>query len=213
MIRRRHSSVGPSVRVMPKPSARTLPNSGRSAGGRRIRILLINPPYVSLTSRAVGHQIPFGLLCIGGLHIDAGHTVELIDAEHHHLPVTEIERHVTAVCPDLVMTGHAGSTPAHPACLEALGAAKRACPGAVTVYGGPYPSYHAADVLAESACVDVIVHGEGEGEVVARTLAECLARHSTERAEEKLTKVFEGRGGDDTLRFTYGRHAELSNLG
>lgn len=128
----------------------------------QMRILLINPPYVSLTSRGVGHQIPFGLLCIGGPLIDAGHEVRLLDAERHHLTPQEIERRVAAFRPDLVMTGHSGSTPAHPACVEALRAAERACPSVTTVYGGVYPTYHAKDVLAESSAVDVIVRGEGE---------------------------------------------------
>lgn len=137
-----------------------------------IRILLINPPYISLTSRGVGHQIPFGLLCLGGPLIDAGHDVRLLDAERHHLLQDDIEHEIAAVQPDIVMTGHAGSTPAHPACLETLAAAKRAFPSAVTVYGGVYPTYHAADVMSESDAVDIIVRGEGEAVVLA--LADCL---------------------------------------
>ena len=50
-----------------------------------MRILLINPPYVNIsTSKGVGHQTPLGLLCLGGPLIDAGHTVRLYDAELHH---------------------------------------------------------------------------------------------------------------------------------
>lgn len=148
-------------------SARQIP------GGFAIRILLINPPYISLTSRGVGHQIPFGLLCVGGPLIDAGHVVRLLDAERHHLTPAEIEREVGAFRPDMVMTGHAGSTPAHPACLETLAAAKRAMPSAITVYGGVYPTYHAREILAEAEAVDVVVRGEGEA--VARELADALA--------------------------------------
>lgn len=140
---------------------------------RPLRILLINPAYISLTSRGVGHQIPFGLLCIGGPLIDAGHEVALLDAERHHLTPADIERHVAAFRPDMVMTGHAGSTPAHPACIEALRAARRACPTVTTVYGGVYPTYHARDVLAESDAVDIVVRGEGEA--VALDLAGCLS--------------------------------------
>lgn len=138
-----------------------------------MRVLLINPPYVSLTSRGVGHQVPFGLLCIGGPLIDAGHEVRLLDAERGHLTAAEIEREVAAFRPHATMTGHAGSTPAHPASLEALAAAKRAWPATVTVYGGVYPSYHAAEVLAESPTVDIVA--KGEGEAVALGLVEGLA--------------------------------------
>lgn len=83
-----------------------------------LRVLLINPPYVSLTSRGVGHQIPFGLLCLGGPLIDAGHAVRLLDAERGHLGAEEIERAVAALRPDVAMTGHAGSTPSIPPVLR-----------------------------------------------------------------------------------------------
>lgn len=136
-----------------------------------MRILLINPPYVSLSSQGAGHQIPFGLLCIGGPLIDAGHTVELLDAERHHLSQQDIGKAISSFAPDVVMTGHAGSTPAHSACLETLATAKRI--GALrkahiqTVYGGVYPSYHAQDVLQSAPQVDFIVHGEGEATTLA----------------------------------------------
>jgi len=46
-----------------------------------MKILLVNPPYQTLTSNlGVGHQIPLGLLMVGGALIDAGHQVELLDA-------------------------------------------------------------------------------------------------------------------------------------
>ena len=69
------------------------------------------------------------------------------------------------------MTGHSGSTPAHPACLAALAAAKRARPSVVTVYGGVYPTYHAKDVLIESDVIDIVVRGEGEAVVLALVTA------------------------------------------
>ena len=61
-----------------------------SSGGRcrivRMDILLVHPPYVSLTlANGVGHQVPLGLLCVGGPLIDAGHSVRLQDAERNQL--------------------------------------------------------------------------------------------------------------------------------
>ncbi|MEH3147660.1 MAG: radical SAM protein [Methylobacterium frigidaeris] len=156
----------------------------------------MNPPYVSLTSRGVGHQIPYGLLCVGGPLIDAGHEVRLLDAERHHLNPAEIGSRVAGFRPDLVMTGHAGSTPAHPACLAALRAAKRACPAVVTVYGGVYPSYHAADVLAESEAVDIVVRGEGEA--VALDLVTRLADEGSPAGVRGITYREEGGGVRET---------------
>ena len=136
-----------------------------------MRVLLINPPYQTLTSNwGVGHQVPLGLLAVGGPLRDAGHEVRLLDAECGRLTSDAIVRRVEAFRPDVVMTGHAGSTPAHPVCLSLLRAIKRSCPNVCSFYGGVYPSYHAAAILAQEPAVDVIVRGEGEA-----TAAELVA--------------------------------------
>lgn len=114
----------------------------------------------------MGHQIPFGLLSIGGPLLDEGHEVKLLDAERHHLKADEIAAQASSYRPDIVMTGHSGSTPAHPAAMVALEAARRACPDALTVYGGVYPTYHARDILTRHAYVDLIVRGEGESVIL-----------------------------------------------
>ena len=128
-----------------------------------MRILLINPPYQTLTSNwGVGHQVPLGLLMVGGPLADAGHEVRLLDAECLRLTTAAIVRAVEAFRPDVVMTGHAGSTPAHPVCVALLRALKARFPDLLTVYGGVYPSYHAEAILAREPAVDVIIRGEGE---------------------------------------------------
>lgn len=128
-----------------------------------MKILLINPPYQTITSNyGVGHQIPLGLLMVGGPLIDAGHQVKLLDAESRRLSLSSIVDEVRRWRPDLVMTGHAGSTPAHPTCIGMLGAIKASSPGVITVYGGVYPTYHAGRILAEEHAVELIVRGEGE---------------------------------------------------
>ena len=127
-----------------------------------MRILLINPPYLTLTSLlGTGHQIPLGLLMVGGPLLDAGHQVRLLDAERKHLSIRAVVKEVERFSPEIVMTGHAGSTSAHPVCVKMLTAIKRACPNVVTVYGGVYPSFHAEEILCEEA-IDVVVRGEGE---------------------------------------------------
>jgi len=79
-----------------------------------MNVLLINPPYQTITSNfGVGHQVPLGLLMIGGPLLDAGHSVQLLDAERRRLTIQTIVREVRKLAPHLVMTGHAGSTPAH----------------------------------------------------------------------------------------------------
>ena len=147
-----------------------------------MRILLVSPPYRCITSdKGVGHQTPLGLLCIGGPLLDAGHTVKLYDAEQLHASDADLMQAMQAFAPDLVMTGHAGSTPAHLSCLRVLQIAKQCQPKALTVYGGVYPTYHAEDILHEHACVDLVVRGEGEA--VALALVTALAHAEAAQPE------------------------------
>jgi anaerobic magnesium-protoporphyrin IX monomethyl ester cyclase len=132
-----------------------------------MKILLINPPYQTLTSNlGVGHQVPLGLLMLGGPLLDARHHVRLVDSESRRLTMPAILSAVRRFNPDLVMTGHAGSTPAHPVCMQMLRAIRARFPRIVTVYGGVYPTYHPEQILLEEPAVDVIVRGEGEATTV-----------------------------------------------
>src|SRR5687768_10905508 len=88
------------------------------AGEFSLRILIVNPPYHSLTSLyGVGAQTPLGLLCIGGALRDAGHEARLLDSEALRLGAGDVAAEAASWRPELIMTGHAGSTPAHPAVL------------------------------------------------------------------------------------------------
>ena len=139
-----------------------------------MRILLINPPYHAVTSLyGVGEQVPLGLLSVGGPLLDAGHEVTLLDAEAARLRPVDVVDAVQRHRPDVVMTGHGGSTPAHPVTMAMARAIRSAVPGTPLVYGGVYPTYHASDVLEAEPAVDVIVCGEGERTTVL--LAEALA--------------------------------------
>jgi anaerobic magnesium-protoporphyrin IX monomethyl ester cyclase len=131
-----------------------------------MKVLLINPPYQTLTSNlGVGHQVPLGLLMVGGALLDAEYQVELLDAEAKRLSLPEIIAYVSRFKPDVIMTGHAGSTPAHPVCARMLRGIK-ATHSCITVYGGVYPTYHAEEILEQETGIDIIVRGEGEATIV-----------------------------------------------
>lgn len=133
-----------------------------------MRIMLINPPYQTITSNwGVGHQVPLGLLMVGGALLDAGHEVTLLDAEATGLSLRRIAEEVRHAAPDAVLTGHAGSTPAHPVCMEMIRTIKEVRPETMCVYGGVYPTYHDEQVLRAHPAVDVVVRGEGEATAVA----------------------------------------------
>jgi anaerobic magnesium-protoporphyrin IX monomethyl ester cyclase len=133
-----------------------------------MRTLLVNPPYQTITSNSgVGHQVPLGLLMVGGALRAAGFAASLLDAEAGHLSHQQVAEQVRRTAPDVVMTGHAGSTPAHPVCMAMLAAVKRAHPETLCVYGGVFPTYHDRQVLRQHPYVDVVVRGEGEATAVA----------------------------------------------
>lgn len=81
-----------------------------------MRVLLLNPPHTAIGSRCVpdDHLPPLGLLSIGGPLIDAGHHVELHDADLTDQPLPEIVNEVVRRAPEVVLIGHTGSTSAHP---------------------------------------------------------------------------------------------------
>jgi anaerobic magnesium-protoporphyrin IX monomethyl ester cyclase len=164
-----------------------------------LRIALVNAPLKSaVCDYGVGHQMPLGLLMVGGPLLDAGHPVTLIDAAALHLSDRDIAERVRRFGADVVMIAHVGSTQAHPCCLRALRAIKAELPHVVTVYGGVFASYH-KEILAEHPEVDVIVRGEGEATTLDLVQTFAKARFRGEAMTADLSGV-EGiiwrRGGE-----------------
>jgi anaerobic magnesium-protoporphyrin IX monomethyl ester cyclase len=138
------------------------------------RVALINAPLKSaVCDLGVGHQMPLGLLMVGGA-LRGRAEVTLIDAARRHLDDAAIVRHANEFGADVVLIGHVGATQAHPCCLRVLRALKAALPELITVYGGVYATYHGHDILARHPEVDVVVRGEGEA--TAAELIDALAR-------------------------------------
>ena len=132
-----------------------------------MRVLLVHPPHTAIGSRIPKENLPpLGLLAVGGPLIDAGHAVELLNADPGPMPLREIMHRIGCYRPEVVLIGHSGSTSAHPTVLEIARAIKRDCPSTAVVYGGVYPTYHWRDVLSESPDIDYIVRGEGEQSAV-----------------------------------------------
>lgn len=129
-----------------------------------MRILLLNPPHTAIGSRCVpdDHLPPLGLLSIGGPLLDAGHQVELLDADLTNLPHGEVVEEVLRRRPELLLVGHAGSTSAQPTIAALTRAVRERAPEVRIVLGGVFPTYHWREVLASEPQVDAIVRGEGE---------------------------------------------------
>lgn len=128
-----------------------------------MRILIVNPPHLSIGSRIPHEQLPpLGLLCIGGPLIDAGHDVTLLDAELGPLSHNEITQQVVKHSPEVLLIGHSGSTSAHPIVVELTNCFRKELPNIKIIYGGVFPTYHFRDILTHEPQIDIIVRGEGE---------------------------------------------------
>ena len=143
-----------------------------------MRVLLINPPFQPVTTRyGVGSQTPLGLLLVGATILSRGHEARLLDAEARQLGIEDLVKETAAWQPSVIMTGHAGSTAAHPTIMRMARALKERLPSIPIVYGGVFPTYHAAEILRAESAIDIVVRGEGEE--TAGHLIEALAQGSS----------------------------------
>lgn len=130
---------------------------------REMKILLINPPHLSIGSRMPKeHLPPLGLLSIGGPLIDSGYEVKLLDADFGALKYHEIVEETIKCSPDIVMLGHSGSTSAQPIISEITKLIKEVKIDIKIIIGGVFPTYHWEEILEENRQIDFIVLGEGE---------------------------------------------------
>jgi anaerobic magnesium-protoporphyrin IX monomethyl ester cyclase len=128
-----------------------------------MKILIINPPHLSIGSRMPKeHLPPLGLLSIGGPLIDAGHEVRLLDADFKPLKYHEIVTEVFLYQPQAIMLGHSGSTSAQPIINEITKLVHQKDPAIKIVIGGVFPTYHWKEILEQNEQIDYIVCGEGE---------------------------------------------------
>src|SRR5260370_21079000 len=125
-----------------------------------MRVLLINPPHPSIGSRIPREQLPpLGLLSVGGPLIDAGHQVELLDAEFGPMPLAEIVTRAVARHPHAVLFGHSGSTSGHPIVVALTRAPRAPMPDVWIIYGGVFSTHHPRSVLSPEPPVALCVPG------------------------------------------------------
>lgn len=140
-------------------------------------LLIINPPHLSIGSRlAHEHLPPLGLLSIAGPLIDAGHTVELFDADFHNTPISTIVDETLKRKPDAVLLGHSGSTSAQPIINEITAGIRSKAAEIKCIIGGVFPTYHWEEILSTQTQIDYIVCGEGEATCLA--LIQALGNNS-----------------------------------
>ncbi|HWH71290.1 MAG TPA: magnesium-protoporphyrin IX monomethyl ester anaerobic oxidative cyclase, partial [Candidatus Sulfotelmatobacter sp.] len=132
-----------------------------------MKLLLLNPPHPAIGSRIPReHLPPLGLLALGGPLLDAGHQVQLLDAEFGPMAVDEIVAQALGCAPQAVLLGHSGSTSGHPVAAQLARALRRALPHTWIIYGGVFPTFHWSEIMDQEPAFDFIVRGEGEQTIV-----------------------------------------------
>src|SRR5688572_11045440 len=120
-----------------------------------MKILIINPPHLSIGSRMPReHLPPLGLLSIGGPLIDAGHKVHLLDADYHNYGIARTVLLSLEQDPDIIMLGHSGSTSAQPIINDIAKAIRGKNPTIKIVIGGVFPTYHWKEILKDNPAID-----------------------------------------------------------
>ena len=123
-----------------------------------MKILLVNPPHLSIGSRlAHEHLPPLGLLSVGGPLLDAGHDVTLLDADYFNYPVSKVVALITARQADAVLLVHSGSTSAQPIIDEITRGVRAENHHVRIIIGGVFPTYHWKEILEDNPQIDYIV--------------------------------------------------------
>ncbi len=141
-----------------------------------MKIMIINPPHPAIGSRMAGeHLPPLGLLNIAGPLIDAGFSIDFLDADFSNMSYEKIIENVLKTKPDLVLMGHSGSTTAQPIINDISALIKDQLPKSEIIIGGVFPTYHFNEILRNNEAIDYIVIGEGE--TVCLNLVQALNRN------------------------------------
>jgi anaerobic magnesium-protoporphyrin IX monomethyl ester cyclase len=128
-----------------------------------MKILIINPPHLSIGSRMPNeHLPPLGLLSIGGPLIDAGHQVKLLDADYYNYKIEKVAALIIENNPDAILLGHSGSTSAQPIINDITKIVRQINQYVKIIVGGVFPTYHWKEILEDNPQIDYVVCGEGE---------------------------------------------------
>lgn len=103
---------------------------------------------------------PLGLLYIGTVLEQDGHTVEIVPADLLQMSWAEIRQRIRGFQPDIV--GVTSTTENRFQSFRLIKEAKLADPGVITILGGPHASMAAQDCLQHIPQLDLVARGEAE---------------------------------------------------
>lgn len=137
-------------------------DKGIEERARHVKVTLINPPAPQVeTFSLLGITVPpLGLAYLAAVLENNGHSVRIIDAPALNLSLLQIRRELERDQPDVI--GVTSTTPTIYEALAVVRTARKVCPNAVTVVGGPHASFFATETLKGCRELDVVCKGEGE---------------------------------------------------
>jgi len=156
-----------------------------------IRIALVNPPIL----KGVYHHqlyLPLGLAYLAAVLEEGGFEVKLIDCPAMEITTEQLEHKLSSFNPLIV--GITSMTPTINSALLAASIAKKVCPDALVVLGGPHVTFMDKEIIAKEKTVDVIVRGEGE-----KTLLEIAQKTLRSEALHGIDGITL-RNGDEIVR-------------
>ena len=136
-----------------------------------MKVLLIEPPKTPWEMMGDVVAPPLGLATLAASLERAGIPVHILDANAEGIGWSGLRGAIAEAAPDVV--GVTTLTPYYPHARRACRIAKTACPGVVTVLGGPHVTFLAEETLLSAPEVDLVVRGEGDAILVE--LVRCLA--------------------------------------
>ena len=137
-----------------------------------MRIALVQPPPRSEFDKHWARYPSLGIAYVASALREAGHTIDLLDGKLAHLTVDDIVTSVRDRPPDLV--GITCMTVEYPRAVEIARRIKRDRPQVPVVVGGAHVNAVGRGALEEGESFDYACVGEGE--FLARELAEALER-------------------------------------
>ncbi|MEM2889263.1 MAG: radical SAM protein [Candidatus Bathyarchaeia archaeon] len=146
-----------------------------------IRIALVNPPPL----RGVYHHqlyLPLGLAYLAAVLEEAGYEVKVVDCPAIGITHEKLEAELSSFEPFIV--GITSMTPTINSAFLSAKIAKKACPEAMVVLGGPHVTFMDKEVLAQEMAVDVVVRGEGE-----KTFLEIAQKSCSQKPLHKIDGI------------------------
>jgi anaerobic magnesium-protoporphyrin IX monomethyl ester cyclase len=177
------------------------------------KVLFIAPPYHCWGVQVIGTWPPLQLAYLAGIALEAGYDVSLCDAMNNGFTFDDVRAKLEEVRPDYVVTldylpvSGAISTATVPAALKTLAIAKEVDLFAVTIIGGPHPTFLYDEILSDAdSPVDFVLRGEAE-----ETLRELLPAVAEGRTGEVAGIAY--RHGDEVVTTPLRAHiADLDTL-